>query len=257
MDEYPRVLLVSIRVMPGITDDWYFHLVTARSDLTEFDFAFSSKTPVTWQPGDMIPLHDAFLIPDSDRIGGAIAEEMLLYGSFVKEDEYDSAASGYLLSKEVDVMRGAYLRAIFRLILQAGIMLHVGGRDWRYIPDFDEDGAAQFQLGYLIAEYNWKYKHERAALSGYKAGQGLATGRKEAAKEKKRQGDLSRRAVAKCAREIVKLHPALSANTLGLAREIHKSASAPLKPDGSKLGVEAIREHLQRLKASGKLTISG
>ena len=257
MDEYPRVLLVSIKVMPGITDDWFFHLVTARSDLTEFDFAFSSKTPVTWQPGDMIPLHDALLIPDSDRIGGAIAEEMLLYGRFVKDDEYDITASGYVLAKEVDVMRGAYLRAIFRLMLRAGIMLHVSGRDWRYIPDFDKDAAAQFQLGYLIAEYSWKYKHERAALSGYKTGQGLEIGRKEAAKEKKRQGDLSQRAVFRCAREIVKLRPALAANTLGLAREIHKSVKAPLKPDGRKLGVEAIREHLQKLKASGKLTISG
>lgn len=258
MDEYPRVLIVSIKVVPSISGDgWYFHMVTARNGLTEFDFAFSAEAPVTWQPGDLVPLHEAFLFPDPDRIGGAITDEMLLYGAFIKEDEDEATASHYALSKDVEPMRGAYLRAIFRLMLRAGFVLHVGRNFWRYCPDFDEDPSAQFQLGYLIAEYNWKYKHERAALSGYKVEQGLMAGRKEAAAEKKRLGNRSRRAVLKCAEKVLKAQPKLEDNILGLARAVHQHEAAPLKSDGSQLSVEGIREHLQQLKVSGELPISG
>ncbi len=168
----------------------------------------------------------------------------------IVEDEEEgtvwSVPSNYELLESATPERGLFLEAIWHLMRATGIM-HVTDRYQFYGPRYDEV-YEYMELGYRIAEYQWKFSHEEAASTGYKVRAERQEGQRIAADNRAAESKVKDERLLKLAKVLIKDNSELARNDAALAREIEGHPKCP-----ERLGQPGIRKRLGRLRKEGKL----
>ncbi len=128
--------------------------------------------------------------------------------------------------------------------------------DWRLglASTRDEIAEAAMHLGATMVRYAWKFKHELAALEGYRGRSGRKLGQPAAVEARREQGRKSYRIVVREARRISAENAEDRMNDSKLARKI-QSAKIPelIGTQGRTMSISAIRKHIAQARAQGKL----
>lgn len=177
--------------------------------------------------GDEVDLPPEFVGPEADGVLTFMTLELNRSGVFsVSEAPHlfgpdSSIAVTYTPSPEKDETTQAYLIKIFDLMRKLGD-LRVSERGVGYSFNEASEWSAfdLLELGYLIADYEWKQRHELSALKGSELTENQKFGLRLATNERRKKGSESRRLIREAADRLLFVDPSLMRNQSELARLI-------------------------------------
>jgi hypothetical protein len=184
--------------------------------------------------GDEIQLTPDFLGVEADGLLTAMALELYVSGAFSVSDAptlfgHDAKiATGYSPSEFHDETKQAYLSKIFELMSTVGdLQIYDDGVGYSLGAATEWNAFELVELGHLIADFQWKQRHEASALKGGELTENQKFGLRIASQERRRIGSETRRLVREIADRLLFGDPGLRRNRSELARRIKAETRTP------------------------------
>lgn len=218
-----------------------------------------------FEVGEEIDLSHHVLERDADGILISVARELYEHGrsncAVVEDDDLGARSdpTDYSPNDQCSDVQAAYLKQLWHMMKAAGRFDLRAGFTY-FVLDFpnDEIGLYRiFELGHLSAEYEWKIKHEKAALAEYDARTKRTAGLIAASAARKLKGRETKNIVWSYATDALTREPNRSWTNTSLAEEVLRSANQVAERNNDdcelEIDVQRIRKIIGELRASKRL----
>lgn len=217
-----------------------------------------------FKPGDEIDVEDYVLRPEADSVLMQMARELYANGTSRCEQIDDdwgrrNDPKDYIPHAECDDTKASHLKHLWSLMKAAGrfdLRTEFVYFELRF-PDDTSDLYAVFELGHAVSEYQWKIRHEQAALDAYTANQNRIAGLKAASRARTQLGRQRRNIILSHAKDLLNWHPNERWTNTSLAERVLRivAVEAEENEDAPELDmrVQRARKIISELRKAGKL----
>lgn len=258
-----KAKVLSILPLPdfGQTSKPVFELALVQVGLSEPGFV-TVQTGI-FSSGDEIDMEHHVLRPEADNLLMQMARELYDNGSsrceLVDDDDFGlrNDPKDYVPHSECDDTKAAYLKHVWTLMKAAG-RFDIRPDVAYYVMAFPHDHSSLhevFELGFAVSEYQWKIRHEQAALAAYTANMQRTAGLRAATNARKQIGRANRNLILYHSKNFLSWRPKERWTNVQLAECVMDAIAGEAEESGAAPELDLQRQRVRKI--IGELRRSG